>query len=101
MNTNISKAFDALRNLVPAKGKLIHNHNGYKVYDLENFRVGIDVNENHDTVNYLDEKGLTGWTISKLEGRIPNVIYNWVHHTPEEMVKIAEAFAIRHADKRS
>lgn len=101
MNHDVSKAFDVLRNLVPAKGKPIHNHNGYKVYDLENFRVGLDSVENHDTVNYLDEKGLTGWTISQLEGGVPNVIYNWARHTPEEMVKIAESFAIRHADKRS
>ena len=100
MNPDISKTFNILRNLVPVKGKLIHDHNGYKVYDLENFRVGLDSVENHDTVNYMDDKGLTGWTISRLEGRFPNVIYNWARFTPEEMVKVAEAFAIRHTVKR-
>mgnify|MGYP000949538986 CR=1 FL=1 len=97
MNPNIAKAFNILRELVPSKGKLIHSHNGYSVYDLENIRVGIDADENHDTVNYLDGNGLTGWTIGRLDGQDPKIVYNLYRFTPEEMVEIAA----RHADKRS
>nr|DAW10366.1 MAG TPA: hypothetical protein [Caudoviricetes sp.] len=61
MNPDIAKAFNILRNLVPSKGKLIHSHDGYRVYDLENIRVGLDAEG--DTVNYLDENVLLGWAI--------------------------------------
>lgn len=99
MNPDIAKAFNILRNLVPSKGKLIHSHDGYRVYDLENIRVGLDADG--DTVNYLDEKVLLGWTISRRTGEWPKVIYNLLHFKPEDMLQFAEEFSARHADKRS
>lgn len=56
MNPDVSQTFNILRNLVPVKGKMVHSHNGYRMYDLENVRVSLDADEDHDTV--------TCWAIS-------------------------------------
>lgn len=101
MNPDVSKAFNILRNLVPVKGKMIHSNNGYRVYDLENVRVGIDADEYHDTVNLMDDKQLLGWTIGRMKGQFPKVVYNLFHFKPEDMLQFAEDFAARHSDKRS
>lgn len=100
MNPDVSQAFNILRNLVPVKGKLIHSHNGYRVYDLENVRVSLDADEDHDTVNLLDDKLLTGWTIGRQAGQFPKVVYNLFKTAPADMLKFAEDFAARHSDKR-
>lgn len=100
MNPDVSQAFNILRNLVPVKGEHIYSHNGYRVYDLENVRVGLDADENHDTVNLLDDKLLTGWTIGRQADQFPKVVYNLLKTTPANMLKFAEDFAARHSDKR-
>lgn len=100
MNPDVSQAFNILRNLVPVKGELIYSHNGYRVYDLENVRVGLDADENHDTVNLLDDKLLTGWAIGRQADQFPKVVYNLLKTTPTNMLKFAEDFAARHSDKR-
>lgn len=99
MNPDIAKAFNILRNLVPSKGKLIHSHDGYRVYDLENIRVDLDADG--DTVNRLDEKALLSWTIGSSPDELPKVIYNLPRLTTEDMLQFAEEFAARHTDKRS
>lgn len=101
MNPDVSKAFDLLRNLVPVKGKMVHSHNGYRMYDLENVRVVLDADEGHDTVNLLGDKQLLGWTISRMKGQFPKVVYNLFHFKPEDILQFAEDFAARHSDKRS
>lgn len=71
MNPDVSQTFNILRNLVPVKGKMVHSHNGYRMYDLENVRVSLDADEDHDTVNLLGDKQLLGWTISRMKGQTP------------------------------
>lgn len=73
MNPDVSQAFNILRNLVPVKWKMVHSHNGYRMYDLENVRVGLDADENHDTVNLLDDKltSFRKWSTISSRLRLP------------------------------
>ena len=98
---DLAESFNSLRSIVVEKGRLTATHGGYKAFDLDNIRVGIDVESGFDSVNVMGKDGNLSWSLSSLNDQYLRIVFNYYRLTATDMIKFAEEFAARHPDERS